>query len=107
MREDIYDCYLNSDFNNQNFEVKETAEENNKIYNPPDANKIKVEENKDKINEKIFNPPDINKINVEENKNKIEFPQDINKIKMEENLNRKDEKEKVKIIKLMIKFNII
>ena len=96
MREDKndYSINLNSDSNNPNFKIKETAEENNKIYNPLDANIIKIKEIKDKINEKIYNPPDINKINVEENKNKKDAPPDINKIKVEENLNKKDEKEK-------------
>ena len=31
----------NQDFNNQDFEKKENTEDNNKIYNPPDINKIK------------------------------------------------------------------
>ena len=95
MREDKndYSINLNSDSNNPNFKIKETAEENNKIYNPLDANIIKIKEIKDKINEKIYNPPDINKINAEENKNKKDAPPDINKIKVEEKLNKKDEKE--------------
>ena len=96
MREDKndYSINLNSDSNNPNFKIKETAEENNKIYNPLDANIIELKEIKDKINEKIYNPPDINKINAEENKNKKDAPPAINKIKVEEKLNKKDEKEK-------------
>lgn len=43
MREDNNNYLINSnsDFNDPNFKIKETAEENNKIYNPPDVNTIK------------------------------------------------------------------
>ena len=92
---------LNSDFNEQNIEIKGTAEDSNKIYDPPDSNTIKVEENVDTINEKIYNPPDINKIKVD-NKNKKDFPPELNEIKVEENLDRKDEKEKEDLPRIMV-----
>ena len=105
MREDKKDYFinLNSDFNDQNCKIKDTSEENHKIYNPQDINKIQVEEDKGKKDVKIYIPPDINKIKLEENKDKINenvnekenIPQDINKIKTEENINKKDEKEKI------------
>lgn len=105
MREDKKDYFinLNSDFNDQNCKIKDTSEENHKIYNPQDINKIQVEEDKGKKDIKIYIPPDINKIKLEENKEKIDenvnekenIPQDINKIKTEENINKKDKKEKI------------
>ena len=110
MREDTndYSITLNSDLNSQNFKIKETAEENCKIENLPDANPIIVEDNKDKTNEKIYNPPDINKIKAEENKNKINEKKNIynslviNKAKFEENLDEKDEKIKTNNLEKLI-----
>ena len=110
MREDTndYSITLNSNLNSQNFKIKETAEENCKIENLPDANPIIVEDNKDKTNEKIYNPPDINKIKAEENKNRINEKgniynsSDINKIKFEDNLDSKDEKIKTDNLEKLI-----
>ena len=110
MREDTndYSITLNSDLNSQNFKIKETAEENCKIENLPDASPIIVEDNKDKTNEKIYNPPDINKIKAEENKNKINEKKNIynslviNKAKFEENLDEKDEKIKTNNLEKLI-----
>ena len=110
MREDKndYNINLNLNFNDQRIEIKGTAEDKNKIYNPPNVNTIKVEENLDEKNEKIYNPPDINKIKAEENKNKINEKEniynslDINKTKFEENLDAKDEKIKTDNLEKLI-----
>lgn len=68
---------LNADFNKQDIQISETAGDKDKIYNPPDINKIKEEkENIENIDEK--------------EKGKIYFPPDIDKVK--KNLENIDEK---------------
>ena len=46
-----YSTNLNLDFNNKEFKTQETNEDINEKYNPPDINKIKVEEKKENIYE--------------------------------------------------------
>jgi hypothetical protein len=81
-----YSNNLNLDFNKQENQISETADDKEKIYNPPDIIKIKEEkenfeniENIDvKEKDKIYFPPDIDKVkknieNIDENLKDEEF----------------------------------